>query len=886
MKTKFLCLAMVFLALTQSGYGQSGCLSSYCSRDTLQIKSGFDHRKDTLYVIGQQDAYFELTGAPTGVSINVPAFVITPHAAWYTLPNTQWISAHNNTNYNVNNPVPDPPYIFETCFCTCQDDSAFINLKIGADDIVEVKLDGVSLGNYTAGYYFQSANTININHATYLAAGTHCIQLELRNTGGVAMGINVAGTVVGGFTLNHVCCDPSGDICGVKYEDVNGNGQRDAGEPGLENWEIILEDSLGNPIDTILTDIHGDYCFTHLTSGNYHVREVAQPWWNQMEPDSSGKWSFYLDSLEIETANFGNQRCEVTLRDSLKLGTGYNAELDTVYVDNDEDMYWTVISDPWGNDPYPAIAAYTNSAYQPEFPDTRWINYPHSQRPSGAPVNGTYSFERCFCLAPGFTDASLDINLRADDSARVFFNGHNLGITLLNPSSFGNPVPTNLKDTVQSHFRVGQNCIQVDVYNVGGPTALNLQGTLTTSNADHVVNSCCDSTLQGFVPGGSICGVKFNDLNCDGILDFGEPLLPNWKIVLQDNNHSLIDTIQTDSFGTYCFERLAAGTYYVSEVLPANWDQSLPGSPDFYHTINLLRNQGLNADFGNCEETCFVSQNLFIGTGFDFNSMTPYPSGTQDLNWNVLSDPLGNSGISPLVQPYPVPAWMSTQFPSKWITSVNMPSSPNGTYSYELCFCIKDSTQNIAVNFEFRADDSAVIFINGNPVMFVPSGTATSPMPFLVGIPNNFLTLGRNCIQVDVINTNGGATGFSMFGYVSSSNPYNLNHQCCPRGPEPNPSTGFKPMNNQTKPEGSLKQNVPNPTNGSTRIGYFLPESANNAKIEIFDIQGRMVKSITLMEFGESSVTFYTHDIPVGVYIYRLSSNGARVDSKHMIIRH
>lgn len=883
MKKTFLTLMLALFASVHWCAAQNACQTSACSRDTLLIRSGYNHATGSLYSIGAGDAYFLLTLAPGTVSVPAAPYVISPHSAWYTLPGTRWISAHSNTNYNVNNPSPQNPYVFETKFCTCQDDSTFISLQIGCDDIVEVFLDGTSIGNYTAGWYFQAANTININLATYLTAGTHTLEFKLRNTGGVAMGINVKGSVIGGFTLNHACCDPKSSICGVKYNDLNGNGVRDSGEPGLAGWKIILEDANGNPIDTAITDLHGDYCFTSLIPGNYFVREINQPWWTQRQP-STPKYTVTLDTLEVEISDFGNEYCPVDLADTLVLNTGYNPATGTTYPLDVEDEYWTIITDPWNNNPYPAMTRFTNSAYQAAFPNSTWLNYPSSARPNGVfGNNGLFSYERCFCLSPGFTNAELDLNFRVDDSAQAFLNGTYLGSAVLSPSSFGSPTPTHINVTNQSLFRVGQNCIRMDVYNTGGPTGLNV-GAYVTADSIRVVDRCCDSSLQSFVPGGSICGIKFNDLNCDGILDFGEPLLPNWTIILTNSITQVNDTVVTDSFGSYCFERLLDGQYIVREFLPANWDQSLPGAPTWEHVIQLARNEAQTADFGNCEETCFVNQALRLGTGYDLTLMTPYATGTNDPNWTVLMDPLGNMGTQPWVQPYFVPFWFGTGFPSQWITSDPNQPSPTGTYSYELCFCIKDSVQNITANFDFRADDSAVIYINGNMVMWIPSGSAMAPMPVGVGIPNSFLVPGRNCIQVDVINTTPGETGFSLNGQVTSSNPYNLNHQCCPRGPEPNPGTSIIRPVQAPKPYGSLKQNIPNPAQGSTSIGYYLPENSLKAQLDIYDIQGRLIKTIPLNQTGEAAVVIQTSDMLSGVYIYKLSANGVAIDSKHMII--
>jgi SdrD B-like domain/Secretion system C-terminal sorting domain len=55
------------------------------------------------------------------------------------------------------------------------------------------------------------------------------------------------------------------------WNDLNGNGVQDAGEPGVGGITVILYNSAGNPVDTVSTDAAGAYLFTNLTPGTYTV---------------------------------------------------------------------------------------------------------------------------------------------------------------------------------------------------------------------------------------------------------------------------------------------------------------------------------------------------------------------------------------------------------------------------------------------------------------------------------------------------------------------------------------------------------------------------------------------------------------------------------------
>jgi len=93
-------------------------------------------------------------------------------------------------------------------------------------------------------------------------------------------------------------------IGGIKWNDLNGDGRRDANEPGIKGWTINLT---GAATLSTTTDSLGNYRFTQLAPGNYTVAEVLQTGWQQTFPPAPGTHTVALRPGEMsENLNFGN----------------------------------------------------------------------------------------------------------------------------------------------------------------------------------------------------------------------------------------------------------------------------------------------------------------------------------------------------------------------------------------------------------------------------------------------------------------------------------------------------------------------------------------------------------------------------------------------------
>lgn len=66
---------------------------------------------------------------------------------------------------------------------------------------------------------------------------------------------------------------PTGNVCGVVYEDKNGNGQQDSDETGVADIDVTIIDANGDT-HTVTTDVDGKYCLSDVPEGSASVTVV------------------------------------------------------------------------------------------------------------------------------------------------------------------------------------------------------------------------------------------------------------------------------------------------------------------------------------------------------------------------------------------------------------------------------------------------------------------------------------------------------------------------------------------------------------------------------------------------------------------------------------
>jgi hypothetical protein len=101
--------------------------------------------------------------------------------------------------------------------------------------------------------------------------------------------------------------------------------------------------------------------------------------------------------------------------------------------------------------------------------------------------------------------------------------------------------------------------------------------------------------------GPAVGGLKFNDLNGNGVRDPLEPTLGGWEIVATKVIGGATKTQLTNGAGTYIFTFLPSesGLWTISETIQPGWFQTFPSSPSTY-TLNVQSGSSFTGiDFGN-----------------------------------------------------------------------------------------------------------------------------------------------------------------------------------------------------------------------------------------------------------------------------------------------
>lgn len=413
------------------------------------------------------------------------------------------------------------------------------------------------------------------------------------------------------------------------WVDLNANGMQDAGEPGLEGVNVVLSGTSGSGQSiqkTTVTDTNGRYNFDLLPPGSYQISMTAP---------SSYYWTGYhigntdLDSDALQGVISNIQLTSGINIQNLDAGLYQGASLgDFVWVDANvnglqdaselglQDVALTLSGqDGLGNAVNQSTTTDANGKYA-------FLNL----------IPGTYTITMSIPVGYNYTiyDPNLDNSLNSDA-----INGAITNVTLSSGQSkldndFGVVQAMEIGDFVWEDLNVNGiqdagepgiagvsltlNGITFDGNNIQASTTTDANGlykftnlypgdytisinipadhtpTLVMAGADRDLDSNLSETQNsvtftatsgdlsidfGLIRLGSIGDFAWEDMNCNGIQEAGEPGLADVHIRLGgvDIFSNIIDTdTWTDSNGRYKFDNLKPGTYYVYFSSPSGYE--------------------------------------------------------------------------------------------------------------------------------------------------------------------------------------------------------------------------------------------------------------------------------------------------------------------------
>ncbi|MEJ2079536.1 MAG: SdrD B-like domain-containing protein [Acidobacteriota bacterium] len=403
---------------------------------------------------------------------------------------------------------------------------------------------------------------------------------------------------------------------GVKYEDTDGDGTRDPGEPGLSGWTIEVDlNSDGSIEHTTTTDSNGEYRFTHVGLGDlkgdrsFIVREVPSAGWVQTAP--LGNTPLPMHSGLLARVDFGNFRF-MTVRgrkfhdlngngtlDTGESGlAGWEIELDlsrdgtvdrraTTDSSGNYEMLNVGPGDPLGSREL-SVSEVDQPGWSPTFPTTGHIYPIHSGVVLVADFGNAQGTGIC-----GAKYEDLNGN-GIRDAGEPGIGGWT--IELAKPDGSTEQEVTDagggfcFSDLEPGNYTVREASRQAWIRTQPGGSGEYAIG-LESGQSRHDI-------VFGNFHEAELCGLKFNDLNGDGVQGAGEPGLAGWTIRLSKPDGASV-TKQTEAGGSYCFTQLGPGSHTIREVQQTGWVQTYPASSGG-HTVSTESGKTTSGlDFGN-----------------------------------------------------------------------------------------------------------------------------------------------------------------------------------------------------------------------------------------------------------------------------------------------
>ncbi|MBS1914018.1 MAG: hypothetical protein JST22_18670 [Bacteroidetes bacterium] len=447
------------------------------------------------------------------------------------------------------------------------------------------------------------------------------------------------------------------------------------------------------------------------------------------------------------------------LTDALSLNTGYDHANGTTYAIGSSDGYWTIVSDPAvGPVPRPATVVAPAAGWGPAQPGTRWI----AALPTAADsIRRTVVYQKCFCVCDT-TTITIDLNVMADDTARISVDGVVIGTT----TGIASGTPQRIVATML--LVPGRHCVRVAVINSSLPSSgFDIRGTiqgphlrkygccpdLTPCQTDSLTLGTDDSWSIIADPNGGVprCAQMIAKHKFWGQQNGASWIGPNATgfvataagytyqkcfCVIEPTTVNIIMNVM----GAHAVDVLMDGVFWQhlnsnAATTPANMWRSvslMPGCHCFQFVVydSAAVENGLNAlitissttgpalmkdsccTCAHCDTNPCATGHLHLGSNH-YWSITAAPDSLVPRCASVVTN-LGSH-----------PFWGS-QPGGEWIGPSATAMTSGGDYTYRKCFCVREHATIIST-LSVMGDDAVDVKLDGVPVFTVPNYGASSP---------------------------------------------------------------------------------------------------------------------------------------------------------------
>ena len=358
-----------------------------------------------------------------------------------------------------------------------------------------------------------------------------------------------------------------GTIQGEKWNDVNGNGVKEPGEPGLAGWKIILCDTSGRVLDSTRTDPAGNYSFPGVPAGNYRVKEEGQPGWFQTSVPVVYNVTVVPGAVN-SGIDFGNFEGEI---DVISLPTAIDvvypdAHTETVHLNGPMTVHVKITPTGGASDTdFDGL-----EQVQTEMVQLSLTGVSPTLGPLTVHLNSSKTTKGEIEENVNNTPGTLDVPPFAPSgTASSFFD---VFFEIQGPTTMHNDVAEHVAGTI--HHKPPGPCDpyvgNVDVMMLdanGNPTGIRL------------------TRVTFGITGGTICVAKFDDINHNQLRDPDEPPMPNVGFVLTDLATNQTQNQVTDATGVLCFSNLPPGDYRLTEIMPPGYTVSRPKTGEEFITM-------------------------------------------------------------------------------------------------------------------------------------------------------------------------------------------------------------------------------------------------------------------------------------------------------------